>query len=149
MKNLRYIVRDPRSTVRAPPVGVCDSFVKCVTGSYPISVTQLPYVFQWLTSMCDRCDRCDSFFELYLRFFQNTVFFYKLNFNLKLPVTPVTHLYNPRDYSLFAISKLSHMLSHTCHTCPCSCHTWPRTTIHEPSLSIRPCGLIGRRFLVS
>ena len=30
MKNLRYIVRDPRSTVRAPPVGVCDSFVKCI-----------------------------------------------------------------------------------------------------------------------
>ena len=104
---------------------MCDSFVKCVTGSYLISVTQLPYIFQRLTLMCDRCDRCDSFFELYLRFFQNTVFFYKLNFNLKLPVTPVTHLYNPRDYSLFAISKLSHMLSHTCHTCPCSCHTPP------------------------
>ena len=26
MKNLRYVVRDPRSTVRAPPVGVCAGF---------------------------------------------------------------------------------------------------------------------------
>ena len=26
MKNLRYVVRDPRSTVRAPPVGVCATF---------------------------------------------------------------------------------------------------------------------------
>ena len=36
MKNLRYVVRDPRSTVRAPPVGVCDRFVKCVTGLFSI-----------------------------------------------------------------------------------------------------------------
>lgn len=36
MKNLRYVARESRSTVRAPLVGVCDRFVKCVTGLFSI-----------------------------------------------------------------------------------------------------------------
>ena len=54
---------------------VCDSFVKCVTGSYLVSVTQLPYIYQRLTLMCDRCDRCDSFFEVVFTVFFKTLFF--------------------------------------------------------------------------
>ena len=47
--------------------------------------------------MCDVCDVCDGFFKFAQRFFKTALFFYKLNFNLKLPVTHVTHLYNPHD----------------------------------------------------
>jgi hypothetical protein len=86
MKNLRYVVRDPRSTIRAPPVGVSQG----VTGRYLLSVTHKPVYYQALSYWCHRCHRCHSFFELYLRFFKNSVFFYKSNFNSKLPVTPVT-----------------------------------------------------------
>ena len=78
-----FTTRGSRPVVRAPPVGVSQG----VTGRYLLSVTHKPVYYQALSYWCHRCH---SFFELYLRFFKNTVFFYKSNFNSKLPVTPVT-----------------------------------------------------------
>ena len=92
-KTERIMHRAPRSAARASRArtAMCDSNGKCVTGSYFISVTQLPYIFQSLTPMCDMCDMCDSFSEFILELVSNTVLFLKKNFNLKTPVTPVTH----------------------------------------------------------
>ena len=92
-KTERIMHRAPRSAARASRArtAMCDSNGKCVTGSYSISVTQLPFIFQSLTPMCDMCDMCDSFSEFILELVSNTVLFLKKNFNLKTPVTPVTH----------------------------------------------------------
>lgn len=66
--------------------------------------------------MCDVCDRCDSFFKLFTESFFLAVFFLKTNFNSKLPVTHVTHLWKPHRCSILGFSNLSHILSHTRHT---------------------------------
>ena len=90
----RIMNHAPRPTARPSRarIAMCDSNGKCVTGSYFISVTQLPYIFQSLTPMCDMCDMCDSFSEFILELVQNTVLFLKKNFNLKTPGTAGTAL---------------------------------------------------------
>jgi hypothetical protein len=47
-KTKRIMHRAPRPAARASRArtAMCDSNGKCVTGSYLISVTQLPYIFQ-------------------------------------------------------------------------------------------------------
>ena len=103
-KTERIMHRAPRSAARASRArtAMCDSNGKCVTGSYFISVTQLPYIFQSLTPMCD------SFSEFILELVSNTVLFLKKNFNSKLPDTPDTHLWNYYKPSLFVVEHPTH-----------------------------------------
>jgi hypothetical protein len=90
-KHLRNVARGSRSVVRAPQK-VC---VKCVSGTYLVSNTQLSLIFQSLTYVCVMCVRCVSFFKLFTKFFYLHVFFLKTNFNLNLLYTHYTHLYSP------------------------------------------------------
>ena len=71
------------------------------------------------------CVMCVGFFKFAQRFFKTCLFFYKLNFNLKLPYTQYTHLYSPRVSSLFTLSNCTHICTHTVHTWGSSVHTPP------------------------
>lgn len=73
--------------------------------------------------MCVMCVMCVGFFKFAQRFFKTCLFFYKSNFNLKLPYTQYTHLYTPRVSSLFTLSNCTHICTHTVHTWGSSVHT--------------------------
>ena len=116
-KTERIMHRAPRSAARASRArtAMCDSNGKCVTGSYSISVTQLPYIFQSLTPMCDMCDMCDSFSEFILELVSNTVLFLKKNFNLKTPVTHVTHCGTTINPHFSCGTSVTHPVTHLSH----------------------------------
>ena len=110
-KTERIMHRAPRSAARASRArtAMCDSNGKCVTGSYFISVTQLPYIFQSLTPMCD------SFSEFILELVSNTVLFLKKNFNLKTPVTHVTHCGTTINPHFSCGTSVTHPVTHLSH----------------------------------
>jgi len=113
-KTERIMNRAPRSAARASRArtAMCDSNGKCVTGSYSISVTQLPYIFQSLTPMCDMCD---SFSEFILELVSNTVLFLKKNFNLETPVTHVTHCGTTINPHFSCGTSVTHPVTHLSH----------------------------------
>ena len=75
MKNLRYVVRDPRSTVRAPLVGVCTHFKNVYAFQNPFRVHTIINDFNNLTQ-CVRCVRCVQAFSSSLSGFSKQPFFF-------------------------------------------------------------------------
>ena len=124
-KTKRIMNHAPRSAARPSRarIAVCASNGKCVPGKNLVSGTQHSVINQTLNSMCAMCAGCASFFNLIQRFLENTVLFSKKNFNLKLPGTHGTHLYNPRNYSLFTFCYLAQRVARTWHKHPCTWHT--------------------------
>jgi len=110
---LRVIAKMTRITGhgrRLPsPRWMCDRYGKCVTGKIGQTVTQETLYYHTLNLLCDRYDGCDSFFEFVLAFIFKALFFLKMNFNSKLPVTPVTHFYSPHSSWVLILLKLSQM----------------------------------------
>ena len=84
---------------------VCVRNTKCVSGTNRVSDTHIPIYINHLHNVCQVCQVCQLFSSSYLSVFQNSFFFYKLNFNLKLPDTLDTHLYNPHAILTF-LSKV-------------------------------------------
>jgi hypothetical protein len=93
-KHLRNVARGSRPVARAPHIELCQP----VSGTITLSDTDKLLNYHTLTLFCVSCVRCVSAFKLYLSFLKNTVLFCKTNFNLKLPDTLNTHLYNPHGY---------------------------------------------------
>jgi len=81
------------------------------------------------------CVLCVGFFKFAQRFFKKRLFFFKTNFNLKLPYTHYTHLYSPRVSSLFTLSNCTHICTHTVHTWGSSVHTCSTEHVPQPLMS--------------
>lgn len=75
MKNLRYVARESRSTVRAPLVGVCTHFENVYAFQNPFRVHTILNDFNNLTQ-CVRCVRCVQAFLSCLNGFFKTPFFF-------------------------------------------------------------------------
>ena len=61
------------------------------------------------------CDMCDGFFNLVQRFLENTVLFLKKNFNLKTPVTHVTHCGTTINPHFSCGTSVTHPVTHLSH----------------------------------
>lgn len=137
---LRVIAKMTRITGhgrRLPsPRWVCDRYEKCVTGKIGQTVTQETLYYHTLNPLCDRCDGCDSFSEFLLAFLFKASFFFKRNFNSKLPVTPVTHFYSPHSSWILTLLKLSHIpflpVTHLSQTPLYLSHPTFRAVIRKP-----------------
>ena len=92
-KTERNMNRAPRSAARASRarIAVCNRYDKFVTGRNTVSVTVNSVINQLLRLVCNTCNTCNTFFKFILALVSNTVLFDKKNFNLKTPVTHVTH----------------------------------------------------------
>ena len=124
-KTKRIMDHASRSAARASRArtAVCTSNGKCVPGRKLVSGTHNSVIYQSLRSLCTSCTSCTTFSEFILGLLKNTVLFSKKNFNLKLPGTHGTHLYNPRNYSLFTFCYLAQRVARTWHKHPCTWHT--------------------------
>ena len=109
----RIVVRGTRITVRTSCSLVCcscsrSSTASCSTASHDLcqlcqpvsgtnhlSDTEKTHNYHTLNTICVSCVSCVSFFKFTQRFFKTGLFFYKSNFNLKLPSTHGTHRSNP------------------------------------------------------
>jgi len=111
----RIMEHGPRSTLAGSRRRdrMCVRNTNCVSGTNRVSDTHNIHIYQSLTQLCVRCVRCVSFFNLFGGLLKNTFLFYKSYFNLKLPDTLDTHLYNPRQSSLSYQKFLTHMLTRT------------------------------------
>jgi hypothetical protein len=65
--------------------------------------------------MCDMCDMCDGFSEFILGLLKNTVLFLKKNFNLKTPVTHVTHCGTTINPHFSCGTSVTHPVTHLSH----------------------------------
>jgi hypothetical protein len=93
-KHLRNVVRGSRSVARAPQ----NRCVQCVQGTDLLSCTHNSFNYHTLTLVRAMCAGCAGIFKLLQTFFQNSVLFFKTNFNLNLPCTHCTHLYTLHGY---------------------------------------------------
>ena len=110
---------------------VCTELKMCVRFDLHFVHTSFVYISMTYINVCNVCNVC-RLFQVRSAVFQNMSFFYKLNFNLKLPYTQYTHLYSPRVSSLFTLSNCTHICTHTVHTWGSSVHTFhfPISYVH-------------------
>ena len=73
---------------------VCTELKMCVRFDLHFVHTSFVYISMTYINVCNVCNVC-RLFQVRSAVFQNMSFFYKLNFNLKLPYTQYTHLYSP------------------------------------------------------
>ena len=113
-KTERIMHRAPRSAARASRArtAMCDSNGKCVPGRKLVSGTHNSVIYQSLRSLCTSCT---TFSEFILGLLLNTVLFLKKNFNLKTPVTHVTHCGTTINPHFSCGTSVTHPVTHLSH----------------------------------
>jgi len=107
-----------------------------VSGTNHLSDTEKSLNYHTLNAICVSCVSCVSFFKFAQRFFKTGLFFYKLNFNLKLPDTADTDPSSPRGYWILCQKFLTQALTQTWHKRGCFWHKHQIRTANRGSLTI-------------